>query len=74
MGRLYEQLSLEERCEIARLRGSGSSIRQIAPRRLERARTDGCGNAPARPEGGGYADFTDGRSRVVERAGGRLTV
>lgn len=30
MGRLYEQLSLEERCEIARLRGSGSSIRQIA--------------------------------------------
>jgi IS30 family transposase len=30
MGRLYEQLSLEERCEIARLRGSGASIRQIA--------------------------------------------
>jgi IS30 family transposase len=30
MGRVYEQLSLEERCEIARLRGSGSSIRQIA--------------------------------------------
>lgn len=30
MGRLYEQLSLEERCEISRLRGSGSSIRQIA--------------------------------------------
>ena len=30
MGRLYEQLSLDERCEIARLRGSGSSIRQIA--------------------------------------------
>jgi transposase, IS30 family len=30
MGRLYEQLSLEERCEIARLRGQGASIRQIA--------------------------------------------
>ena len=30
MGRVYEQLSLEERCEIARLRGEGSSIRQIA--------------------------------------------
>ena len=30
MGRVYEQLSLEERCEIARLRGSGSSLRQIA--------------------------------------------
>jgi len=30
MGRIYEQLSLEERCEIARLRGEGASIRQIA--------------------------------------------
>jgi IS30 family transposase len=30
MGRIYDQLSLEERCEIARLRGEGSSIRQIA--------------------------------------------
>ncbi len=30
MGRGYRQLSLEERCEIARLSGEGSSIRQIA--------------------------------------------
>jgi IS30 family transposase len=30
MGRVYEQLGLEERCEIARLRGEGCSIRQIA--------------------------------------------
>jgi IS30 family transposase len=30
MGRRYEQLSLEERCEIARLRVEGTSIRQIA--------------------------------------------
>lgn len=30
MGRLYEQLSLEERCEIARLRGAGASIRKIS--------------------------------------------
>jgi IS30 family transposase len=30
MGRVYEQLSLEERCEIARLRSAGTSIRQIA--------------------------------------------
>jgi IS30 family transposase len=30
MGQIYEQLSLEERCEIARLRGEGRSIRQIA--------------------------------------------
>lgn len=30
MGRVYEQLSLDERCEIARLQGAGCSIRQIA--------------------------------------------
>lgn len=30
MGRSYKQLSLDERCEIARLSANGSSIRQIA--------------------------------------------
>jgi transposase, IS30 family len=30
MGRTYKQLSLEERCEIARLSANGSSVRQIA--------------------------------------------
>jgi IS30 family transposase len=30
MGRVYEQLGLEERCELARLREAGASIRQIA--------------------------------------------
>jgi IS30 family transposase len=30
MGRSYEQLSLEDRCEIARLQAEGRSIRQIA--------------------------------------------
>lgn len=30
MGHVYAQLSLEERCEIARLRGAGASIRKIA--------------------------------------------
>jgi len=30
MGRSYEQLSLEDRCEIARLSADGSSVRQIA--------------------------------------------
>ena len=30
MGRRYRQLSLEERCEIARLQADGRSIRQIA--------------------------------------------
>ncbi|WP_375293212.1 helix-turn-helix domain-containing protein [Bradyrhizobium sp. sGM-13] len=30
MGQSYEQLSLEDRCEIARLCANGSSIRQVA--------------------------------------------
>src|SRR5260370_26400180 len=30
MGRKYRQLSLEDRCEIARLQAEGRSIRQIA--------------------------------------------
>lgn len=30
MGRRYEQLRLEERCEIARLQGEGASVRQMA--------------------------------------------
>jgi len=30
MGRHYKQLSLEERCEIARLQANGASVRQIA--------------------------------------------
>ena len=30
MGRSYEQLSLDDRCEIARLSTNGSSVRQIA--------------------------------------------
>ena len=30
MERTYEQLSLEDRCEIARLSANGSSLRQIA--------------------------------------------
>ena len=30
MGTKYDQLSLEERCEVARLHSSGCSIRQIA--------------------------------------------
>jgi IS30 family transposase len=30
MGRTYDQLSLDDRCEIARLQGNGCSVRQIA--------------------------------------------
>ena len=37
MGFQYKQISIEERCEIARLRAAGSSLRQIAAN-LDRAR------------------------------------
>ena len=30
MGKVYTQVTMEERCEIARLRALGSSVRQIA--------------------------------------------
>ena len=30
MGKAYTQVTMEERCEIARLRSQGSSLRQIA--------------------------------------------
>ncbi len=30
MGNAYTQVSMEERCEIARLRAQGASVRQIA--------------------------------------------
>ncbi len=57
MGRQYEQISLEERCEIARLRGEGALIRQIAaaldrsPSTVSRElrRNTGCG-----PRAGAY--------------------
>jgi len=60
MGQKYDQLTIEERCEIARLRASGFSIRQIAAaldrspstvaREMKRNRTQ---NGQYRP---GYAD------------------
>jgi transposase, IS30 family len=59
MGRHYEQLGVEERCEIARLRGQGASIRQIAAaldrspssisRELKRNAGDGARAAAYRP-------------------------
>lgn len=41
MGRHYDQLGVEERCEIARLRASGASIRQVAAA-LDRAPSSIC--------------------------------
>ncbi len=59
MGRSYDQLSLEERCEIAELRRAGRSIRQIAAaldrqpstisRELKRNSSDGPRAGPYQP-------------------------
>jgi transposase, IS30 family len=59
MGRRYEQLSLEDRCSIARLREGGQSIRQIAAaldrspssisRELNRNTGSGVRSAPYKP-------------------------
>ena len=59
MGRQYDQLGLEERCEIARLQAQGASIRQIAAaldrqpstisRELKRNRGEGQRAGPYRP-------------------------
>ena len=42
----YTQVTIEERCEIARLRAAGTSIRQVAAG-LDRALVDGCSGAEA---------------------------
>lgn len=62
MGRQYEQLSVEERCEIARLCGQGASIRQIAsaldrsPSSISRELKRNTGAGPrAGPYAAGYA-------------------
>jgi transposase, IS30 family len=74
MGRTYKQLSLEDRCEIARLSANGGSIRQIAAaldrppstisRELKRNRGASLGYKP------GYAQQ---QMRARRWSGGRLT-
>lgn len=59
MGQVYDQLSLEERCEVARLRGEGASIRKIAAaldrqpstisRELKRNQSQGRKQKPYKP-------------------------
>ena len=74
MGRLYEQLSLEERCEISRLRGSGSSIRQIAaaldrqPSSISRELKRNAGSGPR--AGASLCPGADGGAALVGRAAG----
>ena len=74
MGRSYKQLSLEDRCEIARLSANGSSIRQIAAaldrppstisRELKRNQGATVGFKPA---------YAQQQMRARRWSGGRLT-
>jgi IS30 family transposase len=73
MERKYAQLTIEERCEIARLRASGVSIRQIAaaldrsPSTIAREMKRNCSqNGQYRP---GYADQ---QSRARRWTGSKL--
>ena len=76
MGRVYDQFSLEDRCEIARLRALGSSIRQVAAaldrspssvsRELKR-------NTGAGPRAGSYKpSYAQAQSEARRWSGARL--
>ena len=73
MGRTYKQLSLDERCEIARLSANGASIRQIAaaldrpPSTISREMNRNRG-----VQAGYKADYAQQRMRARRWTGGRL--
>ncbi|MHC2338030.1 IS30 family transposase [Bradyrhizobium sp. USDA 4454] len=73
MGRTYKQLSLDERCEIARLSANGASIRQIAaaldrpPSTISREMNRNHG-----VQAGYKADYAQQRMRARRWTGGRL--
>jgi len=75
MGQVYGQLSLEERCEIARLRGEGCSVRKIAaaldrqPSSISRELRRNTGSGP---RAGAYKPLTLRRRR--RRDDGRAAV
>jgi len=73
MGKKYVQLGIEERCEIARLRSSGRSLRQIAsaldrePSTIAREIKRNCG------QGGTYQpSYADQQSRARRWTGSKL--
>lgn len=76
MGQRYEQLGLEERCEIARLQAAGSSIRQIAaaldrsPSSISRELKRNTGSGP-RAEGYRPA-YAEQQTRARRWSGSRL--
>jgi IS30 family transposase len=76
MGRSYEQLSLEERCSIARLREGGQSIRQIAaaldrsPSSVSRELKRNTGSGP---RAAGYKpSYAQAQTRARRWSGSRL--
>jgi len=76
MGRSYEQLSLEERCSIARLREGGQSIRQIAAA-LDRAASSISRelkrNTGSGPKAGAYKpSYAQAQTRARRWTGSRL--
>src|SRR3954463_7219075 len=83
MGKRYEQLSLEDRCEIARFQAEGRSIRQIAAaldrtpstiaRELKRNQGSAVGYKPSYAQEQARARRWSG-SRLEREAGLRCTV
>ncbi len=72
MGRSYGQLSLEDRCEIARLSANGSSVRQIAAA-LDRSPSTICRELKRNRAQAGYKPgYANQRSRARRWKGSRL--
>jgi IS30 family transposase len=72
MGRKYRQLSLEDRCEIARLQGDGASLRQIAAA-LHRPPSTIAREIKRNPSREGYKPtFAQEQTRARRWAGSRL--
>src|SRR3954453_10444348 len=72
MGRSYGQLSLEDRCEIARLSANGSSVRQIASA-LDRSPSTISRELKRNQAQAGYkAGYANQRSRARRWKGSRL--
>jgi IS30 family transposase len=72
MGRSYEQLSLEDRCEIARLSANGSSVRQIAAA-LDRSPSTICRELKRNRAQAGYKPgYANQRCRARRWKGSRL--
>src|ERR1700709_2480522 len=72
MGRSYGQLSLEDRCEIARLSANGSSVRQIAAALDRSPSAISRDLRPNRAQAGYKPSYANQRSRARRWKGSRL--